>query len=79
MKNLLRLLKTLKQYEVGAIYINDNLESFEEFVEDFKHMDIEKVLEDDEQTFYLLLDDGTFNKVSVKSLEEEEELSILEW
>ncbi|NRT73620.1 hypothetical protein [Clostridium beijerinckii] len=74
MKNLLRLLKILQDYEVGAIYINDNLESFDVFMGDFKNMDVQKVLEKDEQTFYLLLDDDTVTKVSVKSLEEEEEL-----
>ncbi|NRT79450.1 hypothetical protein [Clostridium beijerinckii] len=76
MKNLLRLLKILQDYEVGAIYINDNLESFDEFMGNFKNMDVQKVLEKDEQTFYLLLDDGTVTKVSVKSLEEEEELAM---
>lgn len=73
--NLLKVLETLKKFGVKSIYWNDELKEFDEFIKDFVSMEIENVLEE-EQAFYILLSNGIWNKVSVKSLEEEEELAI---
>ncbi|WP_459481915.1 hypothetical protein [Clostridium saccharoperbutylacetonicum] len=74
--NLLKVLETLKKFGVKSIYLNDELKDFDEFIKEFASMEIENVLEEEQQAFYILLSNGIWNKVSVKSLEEEEELAI---
>ncbi len=74
MEKLLKLLKTLEEYEVKGIYWNDELEEFREFIEAFASMDIEKVAQEkDLNIFYLILSNGVWEKVSVYSLDELEE------
>lgn len=76
-KNLNQLINILKEYEVQGIYLNDELSDFHEFLDEYESMNIEKVLEENEQTFYILMTNGGWLKVSTQSLEEVEELELL--
>lgn len=74
MVNLERVIRFyLEENRDGNIYFDDELIEFKEFYEIFKSMDLEIILEKDEQTWYLLKDDGVWSKVSVKSLDELDE------
>lgn len=78
MENLSNLLKSLQKFGVKGIYINDELEDFKEFLEAFEGMDIEDVVQvKDFNIFYLILGNGYWNKVSVYSLDELEELDMM--
>lgn len=74
-KNLNQLINILKQYEVQGIFINGELEDFNEFLEAYEEnkWQLYQMLESEEgQTFSCLYDDGTYMEVSVKSWEERE-------
>lgn len=73
MERLQQLLNTLREFEVKGIYIDDELKDFSDFLKAFEHIDIEKVIqEQDENTFYLLLSNAIWHKLSVNSIDEEE-------
>lgn len=80
MENFKKLIKYYKEEnKEGNIYLNDELIEFQEFYKVFKAMQLKTILEADSQTWYLINDDGTFNKLSVKSMDEiEEELLIFQ-
>ena len=74
-KNLNELIKTLQEYEVQGIFINGEMEDFNDFLKAFEEnkWQLYQVLESEEGlTFTLLYDDGTYMEVSVKSWEERE-------
>jgi len=74
-KNLNQLIKILKEYEVKGIFINGELEDFNEFLKAYEYNEwqLYQILESEEgQTFSCLYDDGTYMEVSVKSWEERE-------
>jgi|GEM_PF-4560727 len=74
-KNSNKLIKTLKSYGVKGIFINGELEDFNEFLKAYEDNEwqLYQILESEEgQTFSCLYDDGTYMEVSVKSWEERE-------
>lgn len=75
MENLNQLIKILKEYEVQGIFINGEMEDFNEFLKAYEEnkWQLCKILESEEgQTFICLYDDGTYMEISVKSWEERE-------
>lgn len=73
--NLTKLINTLKQYEVQGIFINGEIEDFNEFLKAYEDnkWQLYQILESEEgQTFTCLYDDGTYMEISVKSWEERE-------
>lgn len=66
-----------KENEGGNIYLNDELIEFQEFYKIIKYLQLQTILEADSQTWYLINDDGTWNKASVKSEEELEQVELI--
>lgn len=78
MRNFEQLIKFYeKENEGGNIYLNDELIEFQEFYKIFKSLQLETILEADSQTWYLINDDGTWNKLSVNSMDEIEERLLI--